>query len=212
MIGRILNRLIRTRAVVYGAGFFGDQWFREWEALKEILCHLIRCEPRWRTILDFGCGPGVMIDLMNDRGYEYFGCDSSAEAKALYLRHYGKYPDRYLARLEEAGDRRVDLLLSFDVLEHMRDEEIENLLAETDGIPEVLVNISRQRGIPGHINIKSDRRWISFFKSCGFAFADARTRELREAYEALRPGCPDLWNENLFLFRRVDQEPDLPQG
>ncbi|MHB8742009.1 MAG: class I SAM-dependent methyltransferase [Sulfuricaulis sp.] len=208
MISRILNRLFRPRAVVYGAGFFGDQWFQEWQALKDVLSRLIRSEPRWRTILDFGCGPGVMIDLMNDRGYEYFGCDSSTEARALYIKHYGKYPDRYLARLEDAGDRHADLLLSFDVLEHMRDEEIENLLAKTKKIPEVLVNISRQRGIPGHINIKPDRQWIAFFKSRGFSFADARTRELRKIYETLRPGCPDLWNKNLFLFERAGQGPD----
>lgn len=203
MIGRILNRLIRPRSVVYGTGFFGEQWFEEWEKLKHVLLVLIQKEPRWCSILDFGCGPGVMVDFMNDRGYDHVGCDSSPEARDLYLSRFGKYPGKYLARLDDIGDRCFDLLLSFDVLEHMPDDQIEALLEKTRRVPDVLVNISRQRGIPGHINIKSDKQWIAFFKARGFVFAREKTDELRSQYETLRPGCPDLWNKNLFLFRRV---------
>lgn len=201
MLSRFLNRLMR-RPVVYDDSFFEETWFKEWESLSVVLASLIESEPRWRTVLDFGCGPGVMIDLMTARGLDYVGCDYSSEAQQLYLAHYGRNPERYLSNLEVAAARKNDLLLAFDVLEHMRDDEIVRLIEKAHAIPELLFNISRTRGIPGHINIKSDRAWVGFMKEYGYKLEEARTQRLRQLYAQLRPGSPDRWDRNLFLFSR----------
>lgn len=201
MFSRFLNHLI-GKPVVYDDSFFKATWFSEWDNLSIVLGALIESEPRWRSILDFGCGPGVMIDLMTARGLDYVGCDYSLEARQLYLIHYGRNPQRYLSSLNAAVARSNDLLLAFDVLEHMRDDEISQLIEEAYPIPEFLFNISRTRGIPGHINIKSDRAWVKFFKEHGYRFEETRTKRLRQFYSQLRPGAPDGWNRNLFLFSR----------
>lgn len=138
---------------------------------------------------------------MND--FSYIECvTKNAEARQLYLEHYGRYPERYLASLDDAVAKKDDLLLSFDVLEHMRDDEIANVLYKVHSIPEVLFNISRTRGIPGHINIKSDRAWIAYMKAQGYHFDEKRTHKLRQFYSQQRPGSPDRWDRNLFLFSR----------
>jgi SAM-dependent methyltransferase len=201
MLSRFLNRLMR-RPVVYDDSFFREAWFKEWESLSVVLDSLIESESGWRTVLDFGCGPGVMIDLMTARGLDYVGCDFSSEARQLYLTRYGRNPERYLSSLDEAAVRGNDLLLAFDVLEHMRDEEITRLIEKVHAIPELLFNISRTRGIPGHINIKSDRAWVGFMKKQGYRFEEKRTQRLRQLYAQLRPGSPDRWDRNLFLFSR----------
>lgn len=202
MLNRLLNQL-RLRPVVYDESFFTDAWFTEWRKLSLVLATLVESEAKWRRVLDFGCGPGIMIDLMTERGLDYIGCDYSTEARQLYLEHYGRYPERYIASLADAMDRQHDLLLSFDVLEHMRDDEIASLLDTVRAIPELLLNISRARGIPGHINIKSDRSWIKFMREHGYSFEAARTQKLRELYAQLRPGSSDQWDRNLFLFSRT---------
>jgi 2-polyprenyl-3-methyl-5-hydroxy-6-metoxy-1,4-benzoquinol methylase len=201
MLSRFFSRLIR-RQVVYDDSFFKEAWFKEWESLRLVLVSLIESEPKWQAVLDFGCGPGVMIDLMTDRGLEYVGCDYSYEAQQLYKIHYGRYPERYLSSLDAAVARKNDLLLAFDVLEHMHDEEIAQLIHKVRSVPELLFNISRTRGIPGHVNIKSDRAWISYMQSLGYNFEEERTRRLRQLYAQLRPGSPDRWDRNLFLFSR----------
>lgn len=201
MFSRILDHLM-GRPVVYDDSFFKETWFREWDTLSVVLAALIESEPRWRSILDFGCGPGVMIDLMTARGLDYVGCDYSSEARQLYLTHYGRNPERYLSSLNEAVAKSNDLLLAFDVLEHMRDDEIAQLIEKAYPIPEFLFNISRTRGIPGHINIKSDRAWIRFMKKHGYRFEEIRTKRLRQFYSKLRPGAPDRWDRNMFLFSR----------
>lgn len=199
MLSRFFNRLMR-RPVVYDDSFFKEAWFKEWESLRLVLASLIESEPKWQAVLDFGCGPGVMIDLMTDRGLEYVGCDYSSEARRLYMTHYGRHPERYLSSLDDAVARKNDLLLAFDVLEHMHDEEIAQLIDKVRSVPELLFNISRTRGIPGHINIKSDRAWINYMHKLGYQFEEERTQRLRQIYAQLRPGSPDRWDRNLFLF------------
>ncbi len=202
MLKGIVNRILRKQ-VVYGNEFFGESWFREWSQLRLVLAAMLETEPEWRSILDFGCGPGVMIDLMRDKGIDYLGCDYSVEARQLYLQHYGKFPDYYVANLEESAISSRDVALSFDVLEHMRDDEIEIFLNKISTVNELLFNISRARGIPGHINLKSDSAWIAFMRKQGYEFEEVRTRKLRKIYAHLRPGCPDAWDKNLFLFKRT---------
>jgi SAM-dependent methyltransferase len=203
MFEKFLRRLL-NRPVVYGEEFFKDSWFREWEALKDVLGSMIANESRWRRVLDFGCGPGIMIDHLNDRGIDCIGCDYSAEARALYMKRYGRHQHNYVRTLDELSTRDFDVLMAFDVFEHMTDEEITALIGQVKRIPELLLNISRTRGIPGHINLKSDRRWISFMRDLGYGFEEERSRNLRSLYAKLRPGAPDQWDKNLFLFRRVD--------
>lgn len=203
MLSSFFKSLVK-RPVVYDDSFFREAWFKEWKDLSLVLASMIESEPKWQTVLDFGCGPGVMIDLMADRGVEYVGCDYSSEAQQLYLSHYGRYPERYLSSLDDVIHRKNDLLLAFDVLEHMRDEEITQLIDRVQVIPELLFNISRARAIPGHINIKSDRAWVAYMKKHGYRFDENRTRRLREIYVQLRPGSPDRWDRNLFLFYREE--------
>lgn len=203
MLHKLINR-IRRKPVVYDESFFSEAWFKEWKSLQMVLASLLEQETKWNSVLDFGCGPGVMIDLMHDNGIDYVGCDYSEEARQLYLEHFGKYPERYYASLDDALVKNYDLLLSFDVFEHMRDEEIKNFLEKIKSIPEMLLNISRARGIPGHINIKSDHSWVAFMNEHGYRFEEERTQSLRNLYAQLRKGSPDQWDRNLFLFKRVD--------
>lgn len=201
----IFSRLLGTisrRRVVYDGEFFGKSWFREWKILKLVLAEMIESQPQWQSIIDFGCGPGVMIDLMTDRGKNYIGCDYSEDAKKLYQEHFGRYPDRYIDSLSAIPMSSFDAFLAFDVFEHMRDDEIGRLLDQVKEIPDLLLNISRTRGIPGHINIKSDQSWIRLMEGFGYSLEKTRTEALRKKYLHLRPGAPDRWDRNLFLFVR----------
>ncbi len=204
MLRNFLQRLLPDRKVAYGDQFFKDAWFSEWEVLKLTLHQLINeINPNHR-ILDFGCGPGVMIDHMSDSGFYYIGCDYSSEARQLYVDKYGKYPERYIDGLDKIKDQKFDLFLSFDVFEHMTDGQIDSIMVETDNIPCWFVNISRDRRTPGHINIKNDQQWIEFFQKRGFEFDASLSETLRDRYREIRKSCPDCWHKNMFVFRRVE--------
>ncbi len=201
LINKIFGKK-KAEPVIYNESFFRPGWFEGWEVLMPVLGELIAVGPDWKSILDFGCGPGVMIDYMNGRGYDYVGCDYSKEAHSLYLERYGKYPQRYFESLDECASKDFDLFIAFDVFEHLNDSEIKVLLKEVRRLPVLFLNISRAKSIAGHINIKSDRQWIKFLKGEGLAYNPEKTGEIRERYLALRPGAPDKWNENIFIFER----------
>lgn len=201
MLSRLLARFKRWTGR-YDESFFTEPWFAGWRELAPVLARLVAHEPQWRAILDYGCGPGAMIDPMTEAGYDYVGCDVSPEARGLYLAHFGRHPERYVPSLDAVGGRRFDLVLAFDVLEHMQDDEIDALLGRCSAIPEALFNISRERHIPGHVNIKPDADWIAYFAARRWHYERERTEALRALYLTLRPGGPDRWHKNLFLFAR----------
>lgn len=203
MLHKLLRMLLVRSNVTYDDTFFRDQWFRGWEELAPVLAALIAERPDWRRVLDFGCGPGAMIDPMRAAGVEYVGCDYSAEARALYLKHFGAHPEAYVTSLEDIEPAHFDVFLSFDVFEHMTDAEISAVLDATRATPTCFLNISRDWRTPGHVNVKSDRAWLRFFARHGLAPDEATTTHLRAKYRALRPGAPDRWDHNMFVLTRT---------
>lgn len=199
---KLLQSVLALRPVAYDGGFFREEWFRGWEELRHVLEQLVREAGCWKQILDFGCGPGVMIDHMTERGFDYVGCDYSESAQHLYRSRFGAYPERYVFSLSGVNMRDFDVLLSFDVFEHMTDAEIIRVLDASKPIPELFLNISRDWRTPGHINLKSDRAWLSFFEGQGLILNEALTKRLRQRYGELRPGCPDMWDRNMFVLSR----------
>ena len=201
----ILNKIfskLNSKNIVYDDNFFQENWFSSWGVLKDILCELIQSRPEWKSIFDFGCGPGIMIDHMNKLGYKYIGCDYSNEAHGLYLKHYGEFLSSYVKNLDEISSDKFDVFIAFDVFEHMTDDEILSVLNKLKSIPQLFLNISRTRGIPGHINLKSDKRWISFFEANGYQFELKQTETIRNLYKKISTGRLDMWNKNMFIFSK----------
>jgi 2-polyprenyl-3-methyl-5-hydroxy-6-metoxy-1,4-benzoquinol methylase len=192
-----------NESVIYDYSFFKEGWFEGWDVMRPILCELLAIEPKWKSVLDFGCGPGVMIDYMSRREYQYIGCDYSDEARQIYLERYGLNPEKYKQSLKECMADDFDVFLSFDVFEHLSDAEIRLLLIEIKDIPELFLNISRAKHIAGHINIKSDRKWIKFLEKEGYEYNKVKTGAIRQRYLELRPEASDKWNENIFVFKKV---------
>jgi len=115
----------------------------------------------------------------------------------LYLDRYGKHPDKYVSIMPNSG---FDVVVSFDVFEHMEDGQVSEMLALSHRTLHLLANINRTPGIPGHINLKSDEEWIRFINNSGFEFDRSGTERLRALYLRLRPEATDAWDKNLFLF------------
>jgi SAM-dependent methyltransferase len=95
-------------------------WFT---ARREILLHLIgQTVPDGASILDIGCGTGFMLEALLPR-YDAWGMEPDAAVRA---RVRPSVRDRVLAGdtgdLSAVSDRRFDLALLLDVLEHTRDD------------------------------------------------------------------------------------------
>jgi SAM-dependent methyltransferase len=80
--------------------------------------------PDARRVLDFGCGNGHAVRQMRSRGYDWYGVELSETA---FKEHLGE-PYFYQGDLTQFDDRSFDLIYSTEVLEHIPEEEVDEVV------------------------------------------------------------------------------------
>ena len=172
------------------------------------------------TVLDAGCGLGLLVHLLRQRGVAAYGIDISEYA--LQNAYPEALPHCRLGSLANAGTfdppfpQRYDLIVCIEVLEHLPPHEaasaVANLCQRTD---DILFSSSPfdYREIT-HLNVQPPEYWASLFAGQGF-FRDAdfdasfishwavRFRRSEEPIEQVvrqyeRKFFP-LWKENIDL-------------
>jgi SAM-dependent methyltransferase len=75
------------------------------------------------NVLDVGCGTGILVNMLNDRGYNAEGLDSSSDAiKYAKLHRKGNY---FLADLENfERPYKYDLVIANHIVEHFSNPEV----------------------------------------------------------------------------------------
>lgn len=117
-----------------------------------------------KTVLELGCGPGIFISALLQRGVDAKGIDKN--------RHFKKLNENpiILADLKTYRiEQPVDVITSIEVFEHLTDEELDNILSQVADNCKWFVFSSTPHSSPtdaewGHVNIKSRADWISYFK------------------------------------------------
>ena len=110
-------------ANIYDRGWVGSQesaranFVRASYALKQI-----KNLQGIRTVLDVGCGTGILVDTLNRSGYIADGIDSSVEA--IKFAKSNKKGNFYLSSLERFnGKHKYDLITATQLIEHLRRPE-----------------------------------------------------------------------------------------
>ena len=85
----------------------------------------------------------------------------------------------------------------------MNNFEIEDLFVNNIIVKKLFLNISREKHIKGHINIKTDCEWIKYFENLEFTFNEKETKNVRDYYLTLKPDGADKWNKNMFIFENI---------
>ena len=86
------------------------------------------------TILDVGCGPGMMAEYAIDKGFEFFGIDISEKMIEECINNFGHTRSTHFSvgKLQklEFSDSSFDVVLCMGALEYIERDELENALAE----------------------------------------------------------------------------------
>ena len=72
------------------------------------------------AVLDIGCGYGSHLRLAHERGWNCFGIEPSAHAREVCAQRYGD-DITVVERAEDLLPLRFDLVLMFEVIEHLQD-------------------------------------------------------------------------------------------
>ena len=119
-----------------------------------------------KSVLDYGAGTGVYSDAYFQAGYHIVAFEIF-ESHREYMKQNVAYV--------EIVDKPVttDLLNFIETAEHMTDKELDYLFSKIE--PKYILFSSTSQRVPGfdeswgHINIKEQHEWDSFFKIKGYS-------------------------------------------
>ena len=117
-----------------------------------------------RTILDYGGGTGVYTKAFLDKGYKVWYYDIW-EAHSNYAKE--NIPDLKVCKKPIT----TDMMLFIEVAEHMTDEELLRLFKQINPTYIFFSSTSNRTSWDlewGHINVKEQNDWISFFDKIGY--------------------------------------------
>lgn len=203
----------------YDGGYYNTQYFarnayletmtqprkirgRTEPPLVETMANLVEATgllPPGGRVLDVGCSYGLLVKSLIERGYDAWGVDFSPDAvEASSVRErlwLGNARDMPI-------DRRFDMVFSGDLYEHLNDAEARILTQRIRAVSDVLVTIvNKSRHEPSHVNIKSNRGWLTLFAECGLGLEIGATARGRRRYLRDSAGTED-WHVNLLVLSK----------
>ena len=134
-----------------------------WQALFGGIADAIVAEIGPQTVLDAGCGPGMLVAALRERGVEAWGTDISEYA----IDHVREDVRPYckVASVVDDLDRRYDLIVCIEVLEHLphhlAHRAVEVLAMHTDDI--LFSSAPNDFTDPSHQNVQPSEYWIGLF-------------------------------------------------
>lgn len=139
-----------------------------WMARMGEIADAVQVSLKPTTVLDAGCAMGVLVESLRGRGMDAEGVDISEFAIAQVPEEFAPYCRQ--GSLADALDKKYDLIISIEVLEHIPEIElqkaIDNLCNSTDRI--LFSSTPFHYEDPTHINIKQPEQWSAEFAKRGF--------------------------------------------
>ena len=150
--------------------------------------------PYCKSFLDVGCATGLLERALietaelNKISLDLHGFDHSPFA----VPHAERIAQPFL---EQAGiddfafKREYDLLLSFDVFEHLTPEQSENFLVRARPFIKhglffvIALNQERHRYEPSHVNLQEREWWEALFERCGWRQGEDELEQMHCARE-----------------------------
>lgn len=130
---------------------------------------------RGEKLIEFGCATGAAANLLADFGFNVYSTDISGYAVRLAKKHY---PDIKfsLQDMQElfTRDRNFDIVVAFDVVEHLKDPMIALMNAHKILKPGGTIILTTPNDYkhmsndPTHINVKKPEAWKKILKRVGF--------------------------------------------
>lgn len=121
-----------------------------------------------RNIIEIGAGMGTLGECLIHKGCDYYGIEPNkyhqdyAYQRGVKLNDITDYPDN------------CQMVVSIEVMEHLTDEQIKDYMNNINceyflfsSTP--YYTTLEQDEAWGHINIKSEEKWIEFFAQFGFS-------------------------------------------
>lgn len=116
-IAAVIGRSVTEKNGNSGAGSYGRLASFKARVLNEIVK-----EERIETVIEFGCGDGNQLTLINYP--KYTGYDVSETSVELCKRKFAEDDSKQFRHMSEFGSDEADLTLSLDVIYHLIEDDV----------------------------------------------------------------------------------------
>ena len=128
-----------------------------------------------KSLLDIGCGPGGMVRLARDLGYQADGIDGDYSLKRdidVILHDYTIGPYK--------PHKNYDLGYSCEFVEHVDQKYVSNFMESFKQCKHIVITYA-PLGTPGyhHVNCNTEEYWISTFTKFNFIYEKEITKTVR---------------------------------
>jgi SAM-dependent methyltransferase len=139
-----------------------------WLALFNAIAERIAQDIQPASVLDAGCAIGLLVESLRQRGIAAWGIDISEYAiqnVPAEMRPYCR-----VASVADALDRNYDLIVSIEVLEHMRPQEAQAAIANfCQHSADILFSSTPfDYKEASHFNVQPPEAWAELFARHGF--------------------------------------------
>ena len=139
-----------------------------WFALHNAYAAHIADEIHPKSVLDAGCAIGLLVEALRNRGIDAWGLDISDYAISQV--HPAMRPFCNIGSVAEPLDKRYDLIVCIEVLEHLPQKESERALANLCQHSDDILFSSSPEDVtePTHFNVQPPGYWADLFLQRGF--------------------------------------------
>jgi len=203
---RIANRFLDGHRLGsldrFGAEYFTMRTDGEWAKDTMQICELLYKRYRPSTVVDWGCGNGIYLDILQRLGVKHVkGYDGSKTAIENSL-----LPEVELADLRNRiiTTQKYDLILCIEVAPYLHEKYenclIDNICATASESSVIVFTASdKYKGGYHHINLKSQQYWIDKFLERGFHYIIEDTNAIKAELNLNTL----VWIiDNIILFKR----------
>ena len=138
------------------------------------------------SVLDIGCGHGLFVESLRQRGFMSYGIEGSISAMNMWPQ---KYKDSYqvldLRKNVHSDIPKTDIVICTEVAEHLPKDKAEHLISIiVTNDPEYIyfsaATYYQDMGQnPGHINEQPFVYWLNIFNKCGYCIDVENTHKLK---------------------------------
>lgn len=182
---------------IYDRDFFAEMASAKAESAR-IFAEVVSANMEFRSVLDIGCGMGLIMAEFCKLGKDAIGCEASRHAIAMAPKELSVFfadatkpiPVRY----------KRDLVMCIEVAEHLNRRHSRQLVENCVRLGnQVLFTAAPpgQKGI-GHINLRPQEFWQALFRQFGYGQDTSKTERIRE--ELRERKVLEWLHRNLMVF------------
>lgn len=197
-----LRRLLKSHDSIYDEAYYDrDVEGPAAHAAPYIAQSIVaRCKPR--SLIDVGCGTGVMLTAFRSHGLDVSGLEYSTAGlrrcreRQLDVRKFDLEHDA----LEKS--KTYDLALSLEVAEHLPEHTADRFVSLLcNSAPIVVISAAKPgQGGVDHVNLQPQSYWIQKFAERGFSYEGEATKNLVADWRSAN--IISYYYENLMVFRK----------